>query len=1690
MYGYSPRRRKSAHGITRSHLKAGVLAVGTLLLLAGQTIIASSTVSAAFSPPRMAAAGHSGQLSQSHAHLPDGLYPALIKAEEHTTSPAYRIHSIGGALVGHNAADHFAFRFDRSGVAVSPSSSSNGGSLAIRFAGVGYGGVGVNTASSHREMVRPIGAGQRVSYHRGPIQEWYLNGPAGLEQGFTLAAPPHRDVARSVATPSKSLVLTLRVQGARSAHRKSGSIIFMPAGPHGSPNTSIQYGGLYVHDASGRRLPAHLALGTQRSGLSTQHTARGTRNSKLETRTVLLVIRDRGAHYPVTIDPTITAGPQYTLSTPCPASTACSFGQAVALSGDGRIALVGAPGAPGNGGAAYIFTEPGGGWATTGSPTAVLSVPGSGPLGFAVALNGDGSIALVGSFTGAYLFVEPSAGWLTTHDPTATLEGGSLVALNGDGSVALVSTAAPSGHAYVYTEPNSGWSGAPAPAATLSVQSTQQTNIGGAIALSEDGRVVLVYAQIQGGIGIGLEDAVYVFTEPSGGWATTGSPSATLGLPNDVGSFEVALSGDGATALVGLLGINSDTGEAYVFMEPSGGWRGTVNSSATLNVAGLPIHSQFGSSVSLSGAGDIALVGANNANGGQGAAYIFRKPANGWVSTSTPDETLSASGSGEFGGSLALSHDGTTALIGAPATNNGAGATYVQTTSAPLFVNSSGGSDTNNACTDITKPCLTIAHALTQAPSGATIKLAGAPNPFASGGIYCERLTIPRSMQLRPILVSHPVTIDGGGPGTVCSRAGPAPVISVGSTSAPAPTTYLSLSHLTIQHGGGALVGSFSLGGGILNAGGTVYLSQVAVTANTTSGENSVCPGGNAEGAGIENVSSGSLFLDQVSVSGNHAYAGSFPSHACDGGLADGGGIGNFGTLLVWGSTIAHNFAQGGDGGALNEFGGAGGGALGGGIENLGSLWMLGSTIYSNQAIGGAASVGSGGTAQGGGINNTGTPGPLTLVNSTIAVNSVEGGDGGSAAPASSSTGGGLSTSAGAFTLINDTVAYNQAQGLAGSGSGVAGTGGGISGPAGQTAAQLANTILATNIASNSDPDCSGVMADGVIQIANGPATVGHNLLGDESARCSGLTNGTNGDQVGTEANKIDPTLGTLAESGGPTQTFALGFGSPAIRAGDANGCSATWVGNLDQRGYPRNVGARHACDVGAYDTGGRPTVTGVSPNTGPTAGGNTVTINGTNFISGATVSFGGTPASSVTFVSSAQLTAVAPAHVQGTVNITVATPGGTSPISNAGKYTFGPPRVSSLSPNAGSTSGGNTVTINGIAFVPGVTVKFGSVSAGSVTFVTGTQLTAAAPAESTGTVDVTVTDAQGTSAIGPGDKYAYGPPTVTGVSPTAGPTAGVNTVTINGTSFVPGSAVKFGTVASSTVSFVSGTQLKAVAPAHSAGTVNLIVTTPEGTSPVVAADRYTYDLPPAVTSLSPDTGTTAGGNTVTINGAHFLAGATVHFGSTPSSSVTFVSSTQLKAVAPGQSTGSVNLTVTTPGGTSAISAADLYAYGPPTISSFTPSSGITGSTVTINGSAYARGVVVKFGTRTSPSVTILSGTQIKATVPNGAVPATISVSDAQGSATSSTSFTPTLSITSFSPSSGPTGTVVTINGRGFNGSSTVKFNGVTASSLTRVSSSELQATLPSTATTGPITVTNTTAPVGSVRSNASFTVT
>ena len=207
-------------------------------------------------------------------------------------------------------------------------------------------------------------------------------------------------------------------------------------------------------------------------------------------------------------------------------------------------------------------------------------------------------------------------------------------------------------------------------------------------------------------------------------------------------------------------------------------------------------------------------------------------------------------------------------------------------------------------------------------------------------------------------------------------------------------------------------------------------------------------------------------------------------------------------------------------------------------------------------------------------------------------------------------------------------------------------------------------------------------------------------------------------------------------------------------------------------------------------------------------------------------------------------------------------------------------PTVTNVSPSSGTTAGGTAVTITGANFAVGATVTFGSASATNVVVVSGTQITATTPAGSAGAAMVTVSNPGGQSGALAGAFTYIAPPTVTGVSPSAGPVAGGTAVTITGTNFASGATVTFGGTAATNVVVTNSTTITATTPAHAAGAVAVAVTNSNGLSGNLA-NGFTYVAQPTVTGVSPSSGTTAGGTAVTITGTNFVAGAAVTFGGT-----------------------------------------------------------------------------------------------------------------------------------------------------------------------------------------------------------------
>ncbi len=212
----------------------------------------------------------------------------------------------------------------------------------------------------------------------------------------------------------------------------------------------------------------------------------------------------------------------------------------------------------------------------------------------------------------------------------------------------------------------------------------------------------------------------------------------------------------------------------------------------------------------------------------------------------------------------------------------------------------------------------------------------------------------------------------------------------------------------------------------------------------------------------------------------------------------------------------------------------------------------------------------------------------------------------------------------------------------------------------------------------------------------------------------------------------------------------------------------------------------------------------------------------------------------------------------------------------------------------------------------------------------------AESPAGAVGPVNVRVGNpGGGTSALGPANAFSYFTPSVTpvvtGVSPASGPTAGGTTVVITGMHFSGATVVAFGTIPAA--STVTDTQITATAPAENAGTVNVTVTTPNGASAISSADQYTYvgqNTLPVITSVSPASGSTAGGTTLTITGTGFSSVLGVVVGSGTATGVNVVSSTELTAITPAGGAGTVGVGVVTSAGTSNLGLFTYVGSSPP----------------------------------------------------------------------------------------------------------------------------------------------------------------
>jgi hypothetical protein len=500
---------------------------------------------------------------------------------------------------------------------------------------------------------RPHGDANRVSYWYRGLGAWYVMGPLGIEQGFTLTP-------RS-APRTGPVTLSLRMSGTLSPHLVAGGLAMRDT----AGATVLRYRALEVRDAHGRLLPSSLAL---------------------SERQLLIRIEASGAAYPLRVDPLIQPASLTATDDPSLSPTSVAI--------DGSTVAVGAPaatrGSNAGQGVVYVFQEPAGGWSSETQTAELIASDGAASDGFGASVAIEGSTivagapqATIGSHSGAgavYVFAQPTGGWsgvlhetakLTASDGVTDDRLGTSVALSGQVIAAggafsqFGNSGSTNGAVYVFTKPSGGWA-----------TETQTAKLSAARGAGAVGAAVAVSGSdiFAGAPGLnGSPGAVYVFAQPSGGWANE-TEAAKLTAP-DPGGLGTSLAISGSTLFAGAPLADTDRGVVYVFDEPNGGWS-NEGPTATLSASHTARECNYSGScegfgVSVTASESTALVadapstkrnGPDNANPGR--IYAFSEPPTGWSGTFAASPEPNALTAARTGALQQVAIDGSTALVG------------------------------------------------------------------------------------------------------------------------------------------------------------------------------------------------------------------------------------------------------------------------------------------------------------------------------------------------------------------------------------------------------------------------------------------------------------------------------------------------------------------------------------------------------------------------------------------------------------------------------------------------------------------------------------------------------------------------------------------------------------------------------------------------------------------------------------------------------------------------------------------------------------------------------------------------------------------------------------------------------------------------------------------------------------------
>jgi hypothetical protein len=747
--------------------------------------------------------------------------------------------SVGGFVLGGRRAGVSA-RFTRGRVVVHAGGAS--WPLALGAVGRGHDVARVVAAA-------PIARANRVRYVRSGVEEWYADGPLGLEQGFTLTSRPS-----GVGGVPLTLALGDLPSGVWAGVSSDGRNAWLVRGGR----VALRYSGLFASDAGGHPLPAWITVVGRR---------------------ISLRVDDRGARYPVRVDPFVQAGKLDASD----GAAQDSLGFSAAVSGD--TIVVGAPHATVGGntdrGAAYVFVESGGGW-TTATETAKLTAAGGAAndeFGSAVAIDGDTIVVGAPTFQGAgagaaYVFVRPAGGWGSSAATQAKLTGsdgagsnfGSSVGISGGtiavgGSMATVAGNFAEGAAYVFVEPGGGWTNTAETARLTAADGAASEAVGASVAVSGDTVAVGAPHATVSNLASG---AAYVFAKPAAGWG--GGPPAEAKLtasdPSGGDLFGTSIAVFGDTVAVGAPQW-ANMGSAYVFVEPNTGWT-TSTETAELTPSQFGNNGNFGWSVAVS-ADTIAVGAPQISSSANGAVFIFARPAGGWGSaTPTQNELAVPDLGGEFGYSVAI--ESGTIVAGAPTATvsghsaQGAAYVFVDTGSTSTSVGCVPSSVTVGQATTCS---MTVSNSAPGAadPTGSVTFSTNSSGSVDSGG----------ACRLAGTGAGAATCSVGYTPGAVGSGTHRITAAYEGDGSHEASSATTTVTVTGNGSGGGGSGGGGTGGGGSGGGGGSSVIARVGLLGNS-----GVMPGGIALTAGGSSAGSGGTITDYTWSVGSGGSSNSF----------------------------------------------------------------------------------------------------------------------------------------------------------------------------------------------------------------------------------------------------------------------------------------------------------------------------------------------------------------------------------------------------------------------------------------------------------------------------------------------------------------------------------------------------------------------------------------------------------------------------------------------------------------------------------------------------------------------------------------------------------------------------------------------------------------------------------------------